>query len=145
MDSKIGAQLCHAKCCTKIRHATSIPSILLPSHAYLVFLGSHILRPFPLFNYTVFYKTTIIKPINTSVTINNAANIRSESNSTPQNVLEAEIIHQLLIPPNTTQYPSFHSFKPPASLTYKTPPLPTSPTPMRNPQDPHTWTRLIKA
>ena len=108
----------------KIRHPTSIPGTLLPFKSYLVFTGYHILHPSPLFIYTGFSETTVIKLINNSVTINNTSNIRSAVHFTPQNTPEAEIIHQISIPLNNIQYPYFQSFKSTALLHSNTPSLP---------------------
>ena len=71
---KTGEKLCHAKNCTALRHTSSVSGFLLPSNAYLVLPGSHILHPFPLFNYKEFLEATLLKILDTSITIENVAN-----------------------------------------------------------------------
>ena len=120
-DRKTSEKIRHAKNCTATRHLTAIPGSLLTSHDSLVLPGSHILHPLPLFNYKGFSEDTVAKLLNAPATIDNEANIRSTFHSTPQQVPEAEIIHQLFIPLNTTNLPTLHSHNSPAAPSSKIP------------------------
>ena len=114
---KRGAKFCHTKNCTKLRHPTSIPGCLFPSHAYLVLLVSHILHLFSLSNYKGSSEGTLQKLLDTHISIDNTANIRYSFYATPQHVLEDEINCQLFIPPTGPQFPSPNSPQlPPQSL-----------------------------
>ena len=67
--------MCHAKNCSAVKHPSSVPGKLLPFHAYLVLPGSHILHPLPLFNYKYLSEPTLLKLLDTYITIENAANL----------------------------------------------------------------------
>ena len=114
--------VCHANKCSALKHPSSFPRCLLPSHAYLFLPGSHSIHLLPLFNYKDFSESTLLKILNTSITVDNAENFRSSVYSNPQHALEAKIILQLFDPLNTPQIPSFHSPIPHSSPFTKTPP-----------------------
>ena len=78
--------MCHAKNCSAVKHPSSVTRNLIPSHAYLVLPGPHILHPLPLFNYKHFSEPTLLKLLYTSITNENVAYLRS-STHTPPNML----------------------------------------------------------
>ena len=80
---KTGTKMCHTKKFTALRHSSSVYGCLLPSHTYLVLPGSHILHPLPMLNYKDLSEATLLKLLDASITIDNAENLRSSLNATP--------------------------------------------------------------
>ena len=90
-DVHNGGKFFHTKSCAAVKHPKSVTRSIIPHCSYLVLTESHMIQPFLVFCTNTLLQETISKLQYTVVNLEEAANIRQVSNTTPHEKLEHEV------------------------------------------------------